>query len=182
MDHDANAGDGSPATRPGRADPADEARLVEIATALADGVEAALPGWVERSVERIWAAWCEQAGGDPDLGGDLRDRTRAAGAAAQAAVAPEVRRLLLTDLDDQRTTPLAVLEGAIAFPTTVLRDAGVPPVRRDAPSERRFPDDDYDLAIVAYADLDPDLAETGLVWGAAKAHVHLARRRAEGRR
>ena len=43
-------------------------------------------------------------------------------------------------------------------------------------------DDDYDLIIADFADLTPDLAEAGIAWGAAKAHVVLARRRREGRR
>ncbi len=149
---------------------------MEIATELADGIEVALAPWVVRSVERIWAAW----GGADDPG--LRADAAAAGERARDEVAPRVRALLLDDLDAQRTTPLALLRDAVVHPTGVLRRAGVPPVRRDAQAERHFPDDDYDLAIVAYADLDPALAEPGLVWGAAKAHVHLARRRAEGRR
>ena len=33
-----------------------------------------------------------------------------------------------------------------------------------------------------FADLDPDLGSAGIAWGAAKAHVILARRRSEGRR
>ncbi len=45
-----------------------------------------------------------------------------------------------------------------------------------------FPDDDYDLTPASFGDLDPALHEPGLVWGAAKAHVFLARRRAAGQR
>jgi putative CocE/NonD family hydrolase len=45
-----------------------------------------------------------------------------------------------------------------------------------------FPDDAYDLGPASFADIDPSLHEPGLMWGAAKAHVHLARRRAEGLR
>jgi hypothetical protein len=59
----------------------------------------------------------------------------------------------------------------------VLVEAGVAPVRRDPHAERLFPDDVYDLAPAAFADLDPSVHEPGLVWGAAKAHVVLARRR-----
>jgi hypothetical protein len=57
----------------------------------------------------------------------------------------------------------------------------VPPVGRDPDAVRRFPDDDYDLTPAAFVALDPALHEPGLRWGAAKAHVFLARRRAEGR-
>ena len=45
-----------------------------------------------------------------------------------------------------------------------------------------FPDDLYDLTPGSFRDLDPALHEPGLEWGAAKAHVHLARRRAAGQR
>ena len=61
-------------------------------------------------------------------------------------------------------------------------NAGVPAVVRDEFAERAFPGDVYDLAIASFADLDTALHEPGLVWGAAKAHVVLARRRAEGLR
>jgi hypothetical protein len=47
---------------------------------------------------------------------------------------------------------------------------------------RSFPDDVYDLTPASFADVDPALHEPGLVWGAAKAHVHLARRRRQGKR
>jgi hypothetical protein len=45
-----------------------------------------------------------------------------------------------------------------------------------------FPADVYALVPATLADLDPELAQPALTWGAAKAHVILARRRAEGRR
>jgi hypothetical protein len=85
-------------------------------------------------------------------------------------------------VDQQATGPLALLREAVRYPTAVLADAGVPPVVRDEFAVRAFPDDAYGLAPAAFADVDPSLHEPGLVWGAAKAHVVLARRRAEGRR
>ena len=62
----------------------------------------------------------------------------------------------------------------------VLRDADVPAPTRDEFLARQFPDDIYDLSPAAFAEIDPALHEAGLMWGAAKAHVHLARRRAHG--
>ena len=61
--------------------------------------------------------------------------------------------------------------------TQVLDAEGVAPVARDPFAQRQTPDDAYDLTPASFADIDPGLAEPGLVWGAAKAHVHLARRR-----
>ncbi len=157
-------------------DPDDAAALARYALALADGVEAALPGWVVGCVERILVAYRGQV--DPDE----RRAAQGAGVEAVADVGAAVRALLLTDIDAQPTSPLALVRGAVRYPTAVLGQAGVPPVERDPFTVRQFPDDPYDLAPASFADLDPALHEPGLTWGAAKAHVHLARRRREGRR
>ncbi len=90
---------------------------------------------------------------------------------------PLLRTLLATDVDAQRANPLAILRQAVRYPNEVLAAAGVPAVRRDAHAERLFPDDAYDLGPAAFGDLHPSVHEPGLVWGAAKAHVILARRR-----
>lgn len=155
----------------------DLAALARYAAMLAAGVRAALPGWVERSVERVHVAQTQRR---PP--GDVRDAAAAAGRAAAAEVGDRVEALLALDIDEQRTGPLALVREAVPYPTEVLRGAGVPPVVRDDFAARQFPDDVYDLSPTSFAELDPDLHELGLVWGAAKAHVHLARRRAAGQR
>ena len=142
----------------------------EHATALADAIEAALPGWVERSVRSRL----------PDVPADaiadaIADAVAEAGRAAAAEVGRAVRDLLSADIDQQATTPLSLLRGAVRFPTAVLRDAGVPPVARDEVRARLFPDDLYDLAPATFADVDPALADVGLAWGASKAFAHLQR-------
>jgi hypothetical protein len=88
---------------------------------------------------------------------------------------PSISQLLAADIDDQHTTPLALLRGAVRYPTAVLRDAGVPAVERDRFAEDAFPDDVYDLTPATFADLDPALTEAGLAWGAAKAWEHTRR-------
>jgi hypothetical protein len=155
-----------------RDNPEDSAALEAVATALADAVEAALPGWVERAVAARLAL-ADQ---------DVREATRDAGRRAAAEVGAEVRALLLTDVDDQRTNPLAALRRAVRYPTAVLAAAGVPPPERDEFATRAFPDDTYDLSPATWSDVDPELQERGIVWGAAKAHVVLARRRRENAR
>ena len=144
-------------------------RMDEEAAALAEAVEAALPRWVERSVERVLVAWSGRADAS------VMEEAARAGKQAAAEVGPEVRALLATDIDEQPTTPLTLVRGAVRYPTAVLRTAGVPPVVRDDQQAHLFPDDDYDLAPANFADVDPALAEPGLVWGAAKAYVHLHR-------
>jgi hypothetical protein len=159
-----------------RDDPADAAALAGHAAALADAVVVALPGWAERTVRDRYVAWR----GD-EAPATLARAARAAGEAVVLEVEGPLRALLEQDVDEQRTNPLAVVRRAVPTLTAVLRDAGVPPVERDAHAVRLFPDDDYDLVPASFADLDPAVHEPGLVWGAAKAHVVLRRRRAEGR-
>jgi hypothetical protein len=162
---------------PGPADSqADEAQLRMYADALADGIEAELGPWVERSVAVMADAW------RPGLAVELNEEARRAGERAVAEVGPEVRALLAADVDAQRTSPLALLRGAVRYPTEVLAAAGVAEVVRDEFAERAFPADVYGLAPAAFTDLSPALHEPGMTWGAAKAHVVLARRRAEGKR
>ena len=134
----------------------------EHAKALVEAIETALPGWVERSVRSRLA--------DPDP-----EAVAEAARRAVADVGGAVRALLQRDIDEQATTPLSLLKGAVRYPTAVLRDAGVPPVDRDEVPARLFPDDVYDLAPVTWADVDPALAEAGLAWGASKAFAHLQR-------
>ena len=157
-------------------DPDDLAALAAYAGALADGIERAVPAWVERSVRRVLD--------DQAIAVDDGVSRRIASAAARAREdgASRVRRLLATDVDRQAGNPLAILRDLVRYPTAVLRAAGARPVGRDEFHERNFPDDVYDLSPATFADVDPALHEPGLVWGAAKARVHLARRRREGLR
>lgn len=146
-----------------------EEQLRAYAGALAAGIAAALPGWVTTQVERIMTAWC---GSVPD---DVRRQAAEAGQRAQTEVGRAVEDLLRADPDEQRTTPLALVRGAVRYPAAVLHAAGVPPVTRDRFAEQAFPDDVYDLSPASFADIDPSLAEPGLAWGAAKAFVHKRR-------
>jgi hypothetical protein len=160
VEHGANSGDAD-----------DDATLLRYAAALADGIERALPRWVLRSVTARAEQW------RPGLGEQLRPAAEQAGAWAVAKQGAQVRELLLRDVDAQASSPLAIVRSAVEHPTAVLASAGVPPSERDEFSRRAFPDDRYDLAPASFADLDPTLHEVGLIWGAAKAHVILRRRR-----
>jgi hypothetical protein len=141
--------------------------VLEHATALADAIDEVLPRWVERCVR------ARLAHPRPEDDEAMAD----AAARARAEVGGAIRTLLLTDVDEQRANPLALLRTAVAYPTAVLRDAGVPPAERDAFSRSRFPDDDYDLTPATWSDVDPALADLGITWGAAKAFEHKQRHR-----
>ncbi len=144
--------------------------LASYAESLADGVELALPAWVSAAIARRLPA-------------DQLDRWSAevaeAGRAAAADIGERVRELVRLDIDEQWTNPLSLIRAAIRYPNEILSRAGVRPVERDAQAVRFLPDDVYDLAPASFADLSPDLHDVGIGWGAAKAHVHLRRRRQE---
>jgi hypothetical protein len=151
----------------------DEEAFAAISAELLEAVARTLPGWVDRVVrERATDAGLE-------IDESARAAASAAGAAAVAEVIPRLQVLLATDIDEQRTNPLSVLREAVRFPTEVLVALGVPQRDRDDFAVRSFPEDLYDLSPAAFADIDPELHEPGLRWGAAKAYVHLRRRRPE---
>ncbi len=158
-------------------DPDDRAALVAYAEALADGVEAALPGWVLASVVERHLAVTGRPAPPP-----VEEAARVAGVEAARDVGARVWALLARDVDDQPTGPLALVRDAVRYPTAVLEAAGVAPVARDEVARRLHPGDSYDLAPASFAEVSPTLHEPGITWGAAKAHVVMARRRREGRR
>ncbi len=144
--------------------------LARYAEALADGVERALPDWVAAAVaRRLPAAEVEAA----------RAEIEAAGRDAASDIGPRVRELLRLDIDEQWTNPLSLIRSAIRYPNRVLAAAGAPSVARDGQAVRFLPEDVYDLTPATFADLAPELHDLGISWGAAKAHVHLRRRRQE---
>ncbi len=146
------------------------------AEALADAIDAAVPGWVVRAVVRV----AGESGREVDEA--LLEAARDAGERARVEVGRTVRALLEIDIDEQRTNPLSILRSAVRFPTEVLRSAGVAPVGpRDEFAMRAFPDDVYDLSPATWSDVDPALQDPGVTWGAWKAYAHLSRRRDQGR-
>ena len=93
-----------------------------------------------------------------------RDRTRSCG--------PSCARTSTK----QRTTPLEIVRRAVRFPAAVLAERSASRQLSGTRWRQGSPDDVYDLAPGAWADVDDALAEPGLTWGAAKAYVVLARR------
>lgn len=148
--------------------------LAEKAVALADALDAAVSPWLIGAVRRVAAAQRLDGGDRFVLAAE------AAAKQAKAQVMPRIRELLATDIDAQTTTPLAVLREGIGPATAVLAELGARPVERDDFAERAFPADVYALAPAAFEDIAPELRDPGIEWGAAKAFVHLRRRRAEG--
>jgi hypothetical protein len=161
----------TPAANPSD-DPADLEALARYSDDLLAAVQVALPGWVQRVIADRWDQW---RGGEPPP--ELVEAGQDAATEATEAVVPALRELLALDVAEQASNPLAIVRRAVPFPTRVLASTGMPDVVRDDQAVRLFPDDVYDLAPASFADLDPEVHEPGLRWGAAKAHVLLRRRR-----
>ena len=140
----------------------DDEALAAYARDLADAIDESLAAWVVAAVSR-------RASG-------LEALAVAAGDRCRLELGAEIRALLETDIDAQRSTPLALLRHAARYATAVLSEAGVTPATRDEFSRRVEPDDVYDLSPATWADFGERVGVAGLVWGAAKAHVHLRRR------
>lgn len=153
----------------------DDELLAEAGARLHREVAAAIEPWFVRVVTAVHVAW---TGGPPSA--EHAAAIEHAATAASSAVLPKLQELVDADVDEQWTTPLQVVRRAASYGAVVLAEAGVPEVIRDPMVERLAPDDVYGLEPAALADLDPELQTIGLVWGAAKAKAHLARRRRDG--
>ncbi len=154
-----------------------EARALVLLTATGEAIvariERCVPDWAVVAVGRVLDAWSA-------LDRSARERTldaaAVAGRAGAVRLGVELRALMALDPDTQPATPLEIVRSAYREPTVVLREAGAPPVTRDAFCERALPDDVYDLSPRTFADLgDPALAPLHRAWGAAKATVFRSR-------
>jgi hypothetical protein len=149
----------------------DDAALARYGDELVRAVEAAIGEWVRSSVESVLRA---QHRDIDERSGEL---IATAAGEARREVGTRLEALLARDVDEQTQNPLAVLRSAVSYPTRVLRAVGARPVERDEFDQRTFPDDEFGLTPAAFADLGPEVHEAGMAWGAAKAYVHLRRRR-----
>jgi hypothetical protein len=155
--------------------PGAQERLAEASSALVDGIGPAVPPWAARRAEERLVAWGRLPA---DRQREVVAAARTAGEAAARRVAAELADLLALDPADQRATPLEIIRTAVAEPTAVLAEAGMPDVVRDPFEERAWPDDRFGLVPRTLRDLDPDLAAVHFAWGVAKAAV--LRERATG--
>lgn len=128
----------------------------------------------------LWIVRCVETRHPGELPVAVRREAEAAALAAGDDVTRELSEMFARGVDAEGSTPLTILRRVSRHATAVLDRAGVAPVQRDAFDAARLPDDPYALAPAKYADVGEELAEPGMVWGAAKAHLHLRRRSGRG--
>lgn len=142
--------------------------LLEVTTRVA-------PSWLRRTT--LAAA----ARGGVTIAPDDAELVAVVGAAVERLVA-DLSELLATDVDEQRTNPLSLFRHAVAGPTRLLLARGARPPAPDRFAADHFPEDVFGLGPATWSDVDPELHEPGLTWGAWKAMTVLQRRRDEGLR
>jgi hypothetical protein len=148
-------------------DPVEEAEraFALLSARLLDAIGVAVGPWV---IDRIRSRL-------PD--GDWpEDEVATAAQEVTTTVTSELAALFEQEVDQQATTPLSILRGApVRVVTEVLERRGVPAIERDAGAIALHPDDPYDVTPGGFVDLSEEVHQAGLMWGAAKAHLHLRR-------
>jgi len=154
--------------------PNSQALMEEGAARILEGVEQHAAGWLLRAVTHILDAW-----GRLDTAAYVAAlaHARDAGLIAAERVTGELAAFFAADVEDQRTTPLAIVRSLRVEATSVLMAAGVPPVERDPYDERAFPDDIYGIVPKDLGELgDEDLGAALIAWGLGKSGVLRDRR------
>lgn len=146
-----------------------------FATALRRAAVDATPSWVSRSVLSVAGVQSLDTGDAGLLIADAADRAR-------TFVDDRLGVLLSADIDRQRSTPLSVFRDAARFPVEVLHQLGAQPVPRVDVERWANPNDPFGVTPATLADVGDAVQEAGIMWGAAKAAIHLQRRRDEGQR
>lgn len=147
----------------------------EPADSLLDAVRRVAPRWLERVTVTAAARGGITLTADDDELSTVVD-------AAVAQLVTELAALLATDVDEQRTNPLSLFRRATVRPTAFLLARGARPPTPDRFAEEHFPDDVFHIGPASWIDVDPELHEPGITWGAWKAMTVLRRRRDEGLR
>lgn len=137
--------------------------MEEISRALFAAVDAAFRQWFGARLSTI-------AGTDDPRLAEAADE-------ASAWVRAELRALLSTDPEQQRTNPLQLLRSAARFAVPVLRSLGAAVPARDEYEQRAMPDDPYAIGPLAWIDMGEAVHEAGITWGAWKAATVISRHR-----
>jgi hypothetical protein len=133
----------------------------------------ATPNWVYRCVESQLLLSQTLAARERPFSDDFWDRVlrrgEEGGFAASRYVAHALRMLVSSDVASRHTTPLSIVRRAVTYPTQVLQEAGILPVRQSLLTTRvAHVEDPYGLAPTTLAALHPLLPEVTRRWEVAR--------------
>jgi hypothetical protein len=152
----------------------DETDMAQFGQDLLQAAVADTPHWVSSRVYEV--AQAQRLPDADDTQAWLADAIER----AQCFVGTRLGELVSTDIDRQATTPLSVFRDAVRFPVEVLHQLGAEPIHRGDVSRWAFPNDPFGITPGNLSDVGEATHAAGIVWGAAKAGLHLQRRRSEG--
>lgn len=143
----------------------DDEKYLEYGERLAAAVTADIGPWLREVVAKRIA----DPGADTELQALLRSVER--------ETIRAITELVTADVDAALSGPLERIRRSIHPLTEALDERGVQaPVRNSLDVEMR-PDDRHGLGPMNYLDISQEVHEAGITWGAAKAHLHMKRRR-----
>lgn len=142
----------------------------QYSTRLLETSDRVVPQWVERLIQKH----CDEL-----MVSELKEGDRVSSVVARVGneVHTNLRNLLLLDVLEQRTNPLAIFRQATRLISELLKTTGCAPVMRDEFDERSFPDDIFGLSPATWVDIDETMVEPGIEWGAWKAASIMMRKK-----
>jgi hypothetical protein len=143
----------------------DAAKFFEYGKRLRRAIAEAIRPWLDAVVE----SRVSNAALTADLADTLDD--------IAIAVDRSIAELINADADEPLSGPLERIRREVEPLNDAFDRLGVPPPHRDAVDVRMRPADRHALGPMTFRDLGDDVHEAGITWGAAKAHLHLQRRR-----
>lgn len=111
-----------------------------------------------------------------EIDGELAERIEGTALEVERSIA----ELVAADVDEPLSGPLERIRVATQPLNDELERRGVAPPARNPVDQQMRPLDRYELGPMTFRDLSEAMHEAGITWGAAKAHLHLARHRAPG--
>ena len=141
----------------------DDAKYLEYGQRLADAIAADIGPWLQTELAKTLD--------DPD------DELQALLRSVESETKRAITELVTADVDIPLSGPLERIRRSIEPLTEALGERQVPaPLRNPLDVEMR-PDDRYGFGPMTFLDISPEVHEAGIAWGAAKAHLHMQRRR-----
>lgn len=144
----------------------DGTAFAEVGESLRVELIRALPEWVRTTVMARLAT-------EPDA-----EQLEAVIAGIVDSVNTRMRRLVSADIDEPLSGPLEIVRQSAVPLTTLLVELGAEARARDPYASGARPEDVFDIGPMSFLEFDEAVQDAGIRWGAAKAYVHMRRRRA----